>query len=145
MKQPGYTRLFLVLPALAVLHGCGTTFETVMTEGTILYTHGARQDTAMLQIDLPPDRVYQGLLNVVAQRPKLKLINQNAKRYLIEMEHVEGALLSIQATPLSSSQTLLFLWADARATTGATGKDIARLASEEICRELAVKCTIKEN
>lgn len=145
MKQAGFTKLLLALPTLALLHGCGTAFESFMTEGTILYTHGARQDTAMLQIDLPPDRVYQSLLDVVAKRPKLKLVNQNAERYLIEAERDDGAMLSVQATPLSSNQTLLFLWADARATTKVTGEDLARYASEEICRELAVKCVIKEN
>ncbi|MGD8576976.1 MAG: hypothetical protein PVG50_06295 [Thiohalophilus sp.] len=144
MKHFAFTRLLSVLTGLVFLQGCGTALWPVATEGTVLYTQGARQHTAMLQIDLPPDRVYQVLLDGLKTRPHLKLINQDPKSYLIEVERDDGASLSGQATLLSDGNTLLFLWADA-GSSGSTGKDLARLAAEGICKELSVTCTVRNN
>lgn len=144
MKQSGLTRIFFLLPVLVMLHGCGTALWPFATEGTVLYTEGARQDTAMLQIDLPPDRVYQVMLNALKKRPDLKLISQNSDRYLLEVERDDGALLSGQATVLSDGHTLLFLWADAGAS-GSTGKQLTRQAAETVCKQLKVTCTVREN
>lgn len=128
---------------LAFAQSCGTALQPVATTGSILYTQGVRQHTAMLQIHLPPAEVYNALLKVVANRPDLKLLNKNAQRLLIEIEK-EGQFLSAQATSLSENQTLLFLWADA-GKSGRTGQDLARSATEEICKQLAVECISKEN
>ena len=128
---------------LSLIHGCGTVLQPVATTGSVLYTQGARQHTAMLQIQLAPAEVYHGLLKVIASRSDLKTLNTNAQRYLVEVAR-NGEFLSAQATSLSANETLLFIWADA-GKSGRTGQDLARSAAEQICIQLAVKCVVKDN
>lgn len=137
-KLSSITTLILLL---AFMQSCGTALQPAATTGTILYTQGLRQDTAMLQIDLPPADVYYALVKVVANRPDLKMLNKNEQRFLIEIEK-DGQFLSAQATSLDDNQTLLFLWADA-GKSDRTGHDLTRSATEEICKQLAVRCIRK--
>jgi len=137
------TRFIVLLTILFSIQSCGTALQSTAMTSSIIYTKGARQHTAMLQINLPPADVYNGLLKVIAKRPDLKTLNTNTQRYLIEVEK-DGQFLSAQATSLSNDQTLLFIWADA-GNTGRTGQELAQTATEAICKELGVQCKVKEN
>lgn len=143
MKLPGLAKILFLSGSLAIVHGCGTILQPVATEGSIMYTRGARQHTAMVQVHLPPAEVYKGMLRIVADDQRLKVINKNASRYLVEVEE-DGRFVSAQATELSDGQTLLFIWADA-GKSGQSGRELTRAAAESICKELAVKCVEKSN
>ena len=137
------TPFIVLLTILFSIQACGTALQSTAMTSSIIYTKGARQHTAMLQISLPPSDVYNGLLKVIAKRPDLKTLNTNTQRYLSEVEK-DGQFLSAQATSLSNDQTLLFIWADA-GNTGRTGQELAQTATEAICKELGVQCKVKEN
>lgn len=141
--QDASRTLAVCMSLLAFGYGCGTALQPVATTGAILYTQGARQHTAMLQISLPSTEVYAGLLRVVEKRPDLKVINKNDKRLFVEVEK-NGQNLSAQATSLAGNETLLFIWADTGAS-GRAGRDLTQIATEAICNELGVQCKVKEN
>jgi len=124
------------------MQGCATALQPAASGAAVLYAEGARQDTAMLQISMPAQEVYDSLLRVIAQRSDLALVNKNEDRLLIEVASGEMNLAA-QATTLSDGKTLLFLWADA-GNSGQSGQELARTAIEQICTELAVECDARE-
>ena len=122
--------------------GCATALQPAASQAAVLYTEGARQHTAMLQISLPAPDVYEGLLRVVSCRSDLTVVNRNDERLLVEIAK-DGMNLAAQATSLSHDGTLLFLWADT-GDSGRSGNDLTRTAIEAICGELAVDCRVRE-
>ena len=110
--------------------------------GLVIYTKGVKQHTANVQIALPPTEVYAGMLRTVARHPELDIINNDEKRYLLEV--LAGDLrLAGQATELDQNSTLFFIWADA-GSSGQTGENLAMQAIRELCAELAIDCTTKD-
>jgi len=109
--------------------------------GMVVYTKGARQHTATVQIVRPPAEVYAAMLRILARRPDLKVINNDEKHYLLEVTE-GGKNLTGQATQLDSNSTLFFIWADA-GDSGQTGQDLALDAMREVCTELKVQCTMQ--
>lgn len=135
---------FAVVVAAAVMtQGCGTMLQPVATSGAVIYTQGARQHTAMLQIGLPPSEVYAGLQRVIADYPEFTVVDRNDNNFYVEILSNERSL-SAQATSLSDGKTLLFLWADA-GNSGKSGQDLARDAIAKICAELATECVVRQN
>jgi len=132
-----------VLGLAATIQGCATALQPAGTSGAIMYTRGARQHTAMLQIDLPPAQVYAGLHRVIAQYPEFSVVNRNDKNLFVEIVS-DHRNLSAQATSLSQGETLLFLWADA-GNGEMTGQELMHIAITKICAELAAECEIKSN
>ena len=109
--------------------------------GLVTYTEGARQHTATVQLNRAPAEVYAGIQRVIARRPDVQVVNDDSKRYLLEV--VKGTRrLTAQATLLDSHSTLLFIWADA-GESGQTGRDLALKAAQDICAELHVNCKVK--
>jgi hypothetical protein len=106
--------------------------------GMVVYTKGARQHTATVQIAQPPAEVYAGMLRILARRPDLKVINNDEKHYLLEVVKGEKNLTA-QATELDTNSTLFFIWADA-GESGQTGHDLALDAMRNICAELKIEC-----
>ena len=106
--------------------------------GMVIYTKGARQHTATVQIAQPPAEVYAGMLRALAKRPDLKVINNDEKRYLLEVTK-DGKRLTGQATELDANSTLFFIWADA-GESGQTGQNLALVAMQELCAELKIEC-----
>lgn len=127
---------------ICLTQGCATALHPAASTGTVMYTMGARQHTAMLQIALPPADVYSGLLRIVKRDPAVVIENQNDKRFLLEVEK-NSKRLTGQATDLGRRETLLFLWADA-GDSSETGAQLMKKVVKEICTELAVKCEVKE-
>ena len=112
------------------------------TAGVVIYTKGAKQHTANLQIALPPTEVYAGMLRAVARHPELRIINNDEQRYLLEV--LAGDLsLTGQATELDQNSTLFFIWADA-GNSGHTGESLAMRAIRELCSELEIDCAMKD-
>jgi hypothetical protein len=109
--------------------------------GLVVYTKGARQHTATVQIARPPAEVYAGMLRVIARKPDVTVINKDEKHYLLEVAKGEKRLTG-QATELDANSTLFFIWADAGAS-GQTGQNLALIAMRELCAELKIECKME--
>jgi hypothetical protein len=132
-----------VLGFAATIQGCTTAMQPAGASGAVIYTRGAREHTAMLQIDLPPAQVYAGLHRVIAEHPEFSVVNRNDKNLFVEIVS-DHRNLSAQATSLSQGETLLFLWADA-GHGEMTGQQLMQIAITRICAELAAECEIKND
>jgi len=110
--------------------------------GLVVYTKGARQHTATVQLAVPAAEVYAAMLRITAQRPDLKVLNKEDKRYLLELTDGERSVAG-QATELDANSSLLFIWSDA-GESGQTGQNISLKAIRDICAELKVQCTMQD-
>lgn len=110
--------------------------------GLVLYTQGARQHTATVQLQVPPPEVYDAMLRIIRNRSDLRLISNNDKHYLVEVMRADDNV-TLQATPLDSDWTLLFVWATAGKNNG-TGRDLALRAVKQVCSELGVSCKMQD-
>jgi len=110
--------------------------------GLVVYTKGARQHTATVQLAVPAAEVYAAMLRITAQRPDLKVLNKEDKRYLLELTDGERSVAG-QATELDANSSLLFIWSDA-GESGQTGQNISLKAIRDICAELKVHCTMQD-
>ena len=111
--------------------------------GLVVYTRGASLHTATIEIAKPASEVYAAMLRAVDNYPeKVTVVNNDKKRYLLELTH-EGKRLTGQAMELDAYSTLFFIWADT-GTTGDTGKSLAERATRSLCAELKIKCQMKD-
>jgi hypothetical protein len=135
--------LLLAVGGVFMLQSCTVGPMRAPTQtGMVLYAQGARQHTATVQLQLPPAEVYAAMKRVLQNRPDLKLINSNERRHLIEVMQGDKSVTA-QATALDGNLTLLFVWTDA-GESGDTGRDVALRAVNELCRELAVQCQMRD-
>lgn len=142
MRTIPYVLFFLVLAVgFVMLPGCTYGTMRAGNAGLVIYTEGARQHTATVQLDRTPAEVYAGMQRVIARNPKLQVVNDDSKRYLLEVVDGERRLTG-QAMLLDEHATLLFIWADA-GESGQTGRDLALKAAQEICAELQVTCKVE--
>ena len=140
-SQP-LTVVLVCISAMALQSCTYGPMQSPTSAGLVLYTKGARQHTANLQIALPPTEVYAGMVRAVARHPELHIINNDEERYLLEV--LAGDLsLTGQATELDRNSTLFFIWADA-GNSGQTGESLAMRAIRELCSELEIDCTMKD-
>jgi len=109
--------------------------------GMVVYTKGARQHTATVQLARAPAEVYAAMLRVAAQHPEYKILNKDDKRFMLEMTEGERSLAG-QATELDANSTLFFIWADAGAS-GQSGQNLALTAVRELCAELKIECKME--
>ncbi len=109
--------------------------------GLVVYTKGAQQHTATVEIERPPAEVYAAMQRTIAKRSDLMVINKDEKRYLLEVTKGEKRLTG-QATKLDTNSTLLFIWADAGAS-GQTGQNLALTAMRALCAELQIECKME--
>ncbi|KPK09647.1 MAG: hypothetical protein AMJ68_11560 [Acidithiobacillales bacterium SG8_45] len=124
------------------MHSCAYgPMQAPTSAGLVVYTKGAQQHTATVQIARPPTEVYAAMLRIVAKRPDLTVINNDEKRYLLEVAKGEKRLTG-QATELDAYSTLFFIWADAGAS-GQSGQNLALTAMRELCAELKVECKME--
>lgn len=131
-----------LMACVFIAQGCTSgPMRAPTSAGMVVYSKGARQHTATLQIDLPATEVYAAMLRVVAQHPEIKVINQNDKYFLLELTDGERNVTG-QATELDSRSTLFFIWADA-GNSGQTGQRLALNAVRALCAELKVECQMK--
>ena len=140
MKFDGY---LLGLAAVALTSACTPlALQPVTSTGLVVYTKGASQHTASVQLAMPPNDVYAGILTVISGMPDLTVVNQDDSRFFLEV--VKGPLrVSAQATDLGRGETLLFVWADA-GNSGRSGRELALEAVEKLCTEVKVECTLQE-
>jgi len=134
--------VFGLIGALA-MPGCAYgPMQAPTSAGQVVYTKGARQHTATVQLAVPAAEVYAAMLRITAQRPDLKILNKEDKRYLLELTDGERSVAG-QATELDVNSSLLFIWSDA-GESGQTGQSISLKAIRDICAELKVHCTMQD-
>jgi len=130
-----------LIGSLAFLSCAYGPMQAPTSAGMVVYTKGARQHTATMQIARPPAEVYAGMLRVLARRPDLTVINNDEKHFLLEVTK-GGNRLTGQATELDANSTLFFIWADA-GESGQTGQNLALSAMRELCAELKIECKME--
>jgi hypothetical protein len=124
------------------MHSCAYgPMQAPTSAGMVVYTKGARQHTATVQLARPPAEVYAAMLRVAAQHPEYKILNKDDKRFMLELTEGERSLAG-QATELDPNSTLFFIWADA-GQSGQTGQSLALNAMRELCAELKIECKMK--
>lgn len=134
--------VFGLIGAFAV-HSCAYgPMQAPTSAGMVVYTKGARQHTATVQLEVSAAEVYAAMLRITEQRPDLKILNKEDKRYLLELTDGERSVAG-QATELDANSSLLFIWSDA-GESGQTGQSISLKAIRDICAELKVHCTMQD-
>lgn len=132
--------LIAVLTWALALAGCAAWLPggSVTRAATVVYTTGARQYTATVELDVLPANVFETLVDIVEERPNTTVINQNDNAHLIEVSLDDGRRFTGQVTRLGSGSSLLYIWADA-GRSGLSGEEMAIAAIEFICERLGVE------
>jgi len=123
----------VVLAACAPLPG-----STVTSAATVVYTAGASQYTAAVELPVQPPTVFEAMVRLIKERPDVEVINRNDKAFLIKVAEGPERHLTGQVTKLGSGNSLLYIWADAGGS-GQTGQELAISTVELICNELGVE------
>jgi hypothetical protein len=121
----------------ALLSGCiFLPGGTVTHSATVVYTTGASQHTAAVELQVAADVVFDTLVRIIKENPDIEVVNRNDQAYLIEVAQQERRITG-QVTKLGSGSSLLYIWADA-GSSGESGREMAISAVEVICDELGV-------
>jgi hypothetical protein len=109
----------------------------VTNAATIVYTSGASQYTAAVELQVPADEVFEAMVRVIKGHPDIEVVERKDKAYMIEVAQAPERRITGQVTSLGSGSSLLYIWADA-GSSGRTGREMAISAVEIICDELGV-------
>jgi hypothetical protein len=110
---------------------------TVTNAATVVYTSGASQHTAAVQLQVPAAEVFESMVRVIKEHPDIEVVERNDRAYMIEVAQEKERRITGQVTSLGSGSSLLYIWADA-GSSGRTGREMAISAVEFICDELGV-------
>ena len=135
-------RVFFLLAAYFVaavtLAGCALLpGGTVTSAATVVYTSGARQHTAAVELSVAAETVFEALVRIIKENPDVEVIERKDKALLIEVAQEKERRITGQVTKLGSGTSLLYIWADA-GSSGQSGREMAISAVEVICDELGV-------
>jgi hypothetical protein len=139
MKKTGRLLLSVSLFAAAMLStGCAALpGGSVTNAATVVYTAGATQHTAAVEMPVEAATVFEAVIRVIEETPDVEVVNRNDKAFLIEVVQGERRVTG-QVTKLGSGTSLLYIWADA-GSSGETGRELAISAVEIVCDELDVE------
>ena len=129
-----------LLPAVIAAFLSGCIFlpgGTVTNSATVVYTAGASQHTAAVELQVTADVVFEALVRIIKENPDVEVINRNDQAFLIEVAQQKERRITGQVTKLGSGSSLLYIWADA-GSSGESGREMAISAVEIICDELGV-------
>ena len=122
----------------ALLSGCiFLPGGTVTNSATVVYTAGASQHTAAVELQVAADVVFEALVRIIKESPDIEVVNRNDQAFLIEVAQQKERRITGQVTKLGSGSSLLYIWADA-GSSGESGRGMAISAVEVICDELGV-------
>jgi len=111
--------------------------STVTHAATVVYTTGARQHTAAVELSVAAETVFEALVRIIKEHPDVEVIERKDKALLIEVAQEKERRITGQVTKLGSGTSLLYIWADA-GSSGQSGREMAISAVEVICDELGV-------
>ncbi len=128
----------ILLVSALLISGCtALPGGTVTNAATIVYTSGASQYTAAVQLQVPADEVFEAMVRVIKEHPDIEVVERKDKAFLIEVAQAKERRITGQVTSLGSGSSLLYIWADA-GSSGRSGRELAISAVEFICDELGV-------
>jgi hypothetical protein len=135
-------RMFLLSATYSVgavtLAGCALLpGGTVTSAATVVYTAGASQHTAAVELSVAAETVFEALVRIIKENPDVEVIERKDKALLIEVAQEKERRITGQVTKLGSGTSLLYIWADA-GSSGQSGREMAISAVEVICDELGV-------
>jgi hypothetical protein len=128
-----------LLPAVIAAFLSGCIFlpgGTVTHSATVVYTAGASQHTAAVELQVDAAIVFDALVRIIKESPDIEVVNRNDQAFLIEVAQQERRITG-QVSKLGSGSSLLYIWADA-GSSGESGREMAISAVELICDELGV-------
>jgi len=128
-----------LLPAVIAAFLSGCIFlpgGTVTHSATVVYTAGASQHTAAVELQVDAAIVFDALVRIIKESPDIEVVNRNDQAFLIEVAQQERRITG-QVSKLGSGSSLLYIWADA-GSSGESGREMAISAVEVICDELGV-------
>jgi len=111
--------------------------SSVTNAATIVYTSGASQFTAAVELQVSAAEVFETMVRIVDEHPKVEVVHRNDNAYLIDAAQDKQRRFTGQVTRLGSGNSLLYIWADA-GSSGLSGREMAITAVEIICDELGV-------
>jgi len=111
--------------------------SSVTNAATVVYTAGARQHTAAVELPVAPPVVFEALVRLIKERTDVEVVDRNDKAMLIEVAQEKERRITGQVTKLGTGNSLLYVWADA-GSSGQSGREMAISAIELICEELGV-------
>jgi len=124
--------------AAGMLTGCAPLpGSSVSNAATVVYTAGARQHTAAVELPVAPPVVFEALVRLIKERTDVEVVDRNDKAMLIEVAQENERRITGQVTKLGAGNSLLYVWADA-GSSGQSGREMAISAIELICEELGV-------
>jgi len=128
----------ILLVGAVLVGGCrGLPGGSVTNAATVIYTSGASQFTAAVELQVPADEVFAAMISVIKEHPEVEVASRNDKAYLVEVKREKERRFTGQVTRLGSGDSLLYIWADA-GNSGQSGREMAIAAVELICDELGV-------
>jgi hypothetical protein len=135
-------RVFLLSAAYSVaavtLTGCVLLpGGTVTSTATVVYTAGASQHTAAVELSVAAETVFEALVRIIKESPDVEVVDRNDRAFLIEVAQQKERRITGQVTKLGPERSLLYIWADA-GSSGQSGRELAISAVEVICDELGV-------
>lgn len=139
MTMPGRFLLPAILLVSAILTSACTALPggTVTDAATIVYTSGASQYTAAVELQVSDDDVFEAMVQIIKEHPDIEVVKRNDAAHMIEVAQGKERRITGQVTSLGSGSSLLYIWADA-GSSGRTGREMAISAVERVCDELGV-------
>lgn len=126
-----------VLLAGALMAGGCAGLGAAAVVGGIVYYKSSHHETATVNVNAKPDKVYQVALETIEAAGTVEITKQDEAKGLIEMKHEKQAL-SLKVTALNAALTQLTITSDVE--KGAPGsKDAVLKRIGEICDKLGVE------
>ena len=108
--------------------------------GGIVYYKSTHHETAVVNLQAKPDRVYQVALETITANPDIQIVRQDPLSHLLELK--QGACnITLKVTALSPALAQLHVTSDVKGETpGSAQAVLTRVA--EICDQLGVAHTV---
>ena len=130
--------ILALLGAIWLIAGCAwRPGGQVYDSATVVYSAGAKQHTAAVQVSVPAAEVYESFVRLLNDAHDLDYENRNDKAMLIEVAQGSRSLTG-QVTAIGVNRSLLYVWANA-GESGETGEELAISVVELVCDELGVE------
>lgn len=131
-----FIRVFFLL-LLVVLQGSGCVgLGAAAVAGGIVYYKSTHHETASVNLQASPDRVYQAALETVAAQLGVEIVNQDKSSRLLELKQGKRNI-TLKVAALSPTLTQLHVTSDVHSgTPGSTQAVLNRVG--EICDRLGV-------
>ncbi len=128
--------LSVLLLAALCSAGCIALGAATVASG-IVYYKSAHHESATVELQAKPDRVYQAALETISANPEVRIAKQDNAARMLELKHGKQSI-TVKVTALSATRTQLAVTSDVKqGEPGSTQAVLTRVG--EICDKLGVK------